>query len=295
MNRNPFKKDEINPIMSFLLLRYGELFLKGGNQYQFIRALCSNIKAITNHGAQINQGRLNMNYFDEHSLLQNIFGLVSYSIVQKVNSDLSTITQKATEMLESKKGTFRIDTKRSDKRFPTTSLDVNRHIGEHIETHTKLSFSLKDPQNILRIEINNTGTYLFFDENTYACHGGLPTGIEGRVGLLVEDELSALAGILIMRRGCGVYPIILESNQNPFIEEKTIAKLQKYSPSPVLLTKCTTYEEIDQFVKEKRLACLITSSTQLNPRTYSLSCVILHPLICESQEKITELKKKYLS
>lgn len=281
--------------MTHLLIRYGEVFLKGGNQYQFIRSICNNIKTITKHNATIAQGRINMDYFSEHHLLTHVFGLTSYSITHKVESDLTIITKKALDLFKEKTGSFRIDTKRSDKRFPTTSLEVNRHIGEHIEANTNLKFILKDADHTLHIEINTTGTYLFFDEDTHLCHGGLPSGIEGRVGLLVEDELSALAGILIMRRGCSVYPISLPSNTstpNPFIDN-TITQLSKYSPQPIILTTCPSYEEIDQFVKDKRLACLITSSTNLTPKTYSLSCVILHPLICETQEKITELQKKF--
>ena len=285
--------------MQLLLLRYGEIFLKGGNKYQFLKSLVSNIKAITHHNAKITQGRIIMEYFEDHHLLQNVFGLTSYSVCEKIETEVPIMITYAIKFLSFKSGTFRIDTKRSDKRFPITSVDLNRLIGEEVEKNTSLQFSLKDATNILHIEINTYGTFCFCDENTFSCHGGLPSGIEGRVGLLLEDELSELAGVCIMRRGCSVYPIYLNTSvsSTSFSRESiTLSQtkiLSRYSPSPIHITSLNSYSDIDNFIVEKKLSCLIVSSTNLTPRNYPLSCVILHPLVCESSQKIMELQNKY--
>src|SRR3989344_8605194 len=182
-----------------LMLRYGEIFLKGKNKGIFEHKLAENIAKITKSsgfpGLKVinSRGRLLLPYFAGHSCLRRVFGLVSYSPAVRVEKKIEKIQQKAVELLRGKKGTFRISTKRSDKSFPVPSPEFNRLVGEQVEKHTQLRFSSSAPEITLVIEINQEGAYLFFEN--IVCGGGLPTGVEGRVLLLVEDEASLLAGV----------------------------------------------------------------------------------------------------
>ena len=206
--------------MDTLLLRYGEIFLKGGNRRLFVRKLVDNISKIVGVKAKKLHNRLVLDYFQEHSKLKRVFGLVSYSLCLRTDKEVENIKKSALKLLKRKKGTFKVAVKRSDKRFPIKSPEMNVLVGQYIEENSRLEFSFKTPDNILGIEINEEGAYLFFE--TVKCHGGLPTGVEGEVKLLVEDDDSVLAGLMFMKRGCNIIPV--------GFKKRKIDLLQKYSP-----------------------------------------------------------------
>ena len=194
-----------------ILLRYGEIFLKGANKGIFEHKLTENIaKMLKKEGVsglkvRNSRGRMLLPYFPAHAALRRVYGLVSYSPAVHVEKNTEKIQQKAVELLRGKTGTFRISTKRSDKSFPVPSPEFNRLVGEQVEKHTKLRFSSAAPEITLVIEINQEGAYLFFE--SIACAGGLPAGVEGKVLLLVEGEASLLAGLLFLKRGCSIVPV----------------------------------------------------------------------------------------
>ncbi len=254
-----------------ILLRYGEIFLKGKNQYNFLRSLKNNIEIITaQKSVKIIQGRFLMPYFNTHSHLCSVFGLISYSPALRVEKDPIFIINAIIDLLKNKTGTFRIDTKRSDKRFTHSSLDFNKIVGEEIEAKTSLRFSFSDPQIIQHIEINEDGAYLFTE--IVPCHGGLPTGVEGRVGLIVENENSILAGLLFMKRGCDVFPIILQ-------ESVSTDLLQKYSPRKLYFNVICDPSKIDSFVQEHHLQALVDGATMETLTPSLFSTIVFHPLI----------------
>ena len=172
-----------------ILLRYGEIFLKGKNKGTFEQKLIENIREMVYRETKVvpkvqkSQGRMLVPYFSGHRVLQRVFGLTSYSPAVRVEKITEAIQHKAVELLRGKTGTFRISTKRSDKSFPVPSPEFNRLIGEQVEEYTKLRFSSAAPEITLVIEINQEGAYLFFE--SIACAGGLPAGVEGKVLLLV--------------------------------------------------------------------------------------------------------------
>ncbi len=274
--------------MRYLLIRYGEIFLKGKNQYQFLATLVRNIRSLTGYEAKCIQSRVIMDYFSDHIHLRRVFGLGSYSICEKVPQVREAICAKALEILSSRVGTFRVETKRSDKRFPLTSLETNRVVGEYIESNTTLTFSLKNPDVVLFIEINEAGAFLFTE--SFLCCGGLPVGCEGRVGVLLEDEYSTLAGVSVMRRGCGVFALTVGSSS-----KVDISLLQKFSPVHLQIYHFDNWLLVDDFMMENKLSSLVCSSQNLVVRSYPCSSVVLHPLVCETEMALHLLKEKYES
>src|SRR3989344_2867268 len=157
-----------------LLVRGGELFLKGKNYVLFEQRLKRNISTITKIELKkitSLRGRFILPFFEDHHLLKRVFGLVSYSQTIRVEAKIETILSCAVTLLRGKQGTFKVDAKRSDKRFPIQSPEVSRQVGRFIENNTSLSFQRENPDFILYVEINNDGAYLFLE--IIPCFGGL--------------------------------------------------------------------------------------------------------------------------
>jgi tRNA uracil 4-sulfurtransferase len=269
-----------------ILLRSGEIFLKGKNRNIFENKLISNIKKITKI-SQIKQlrSRYIVDYFDDHKKLKKVFGLTSYSLALSTNKELENIKKKSLEILKDKKCSFKIETKRSDKTFPIKSPDLNVLIGKHVEEHSSLKFDFKNPQITLTIEINQNGTYLF--TKAEKCFGGLPTGVEGKVILLVENPASVLAGLMFMKRGCSVIPVSFNEND--------ISLLQQFSPEKIDLKIVKDFNELEKFSSEKKIDVLVVGDNFENRKDYSVDLLIFRTLIAFSDKEIVENLEEFSS
>ena len=224
-----------------------------------------------------------MPYFPEHKALRRVFGLVSYSPAVRTEKNAEEIKRKAFELLRGRKGTFRVMTRRSDKTFPITSPEFNRMVGQYIEQETNLEFSLDSPEFLLEIEINQEGAYLFFE--TIPCGGGLPTGVEGKVLLLIENEASLLAGLLFMKRGCNIVPVAFA--------EKDISLLQAFSPAELKLHLIKDFSELEQLAAKKEISILVTGQVLGEEVKWKTSLTIMKPLVAYSKGQIQEQLNKY--
>ncbi|MDO8510859.1 MAG: THUMP domain-containing protein [Nanoarchaeota archaeon] len=277
-----------------ILLRYGEIFLKGGNKGIFERKLVENIaKILKNEGVsglkvRNSRGRMLMPYFPSHSALRRVFGLVSYSPAVHVEKDTAQIQAKVVQLLQGRKGTFKVSTKRSDKSFPITSPEFNRIVGEQVEKETGLRFSSSSPDVVLEIEINHEGAYLFSE--TVLCGGGLPTGVEGKVILLVENEASLLAGLLFMKRGCSVVPVAFEESRI-----SDVSLLQAFSPAELKLQVVKDFVELEGLAVKKEISILVTGQVLSEETKRKTNLTIMKPLIAYSKKQIEKQLKYYKS
>lgn len=270
--------------MDYLLLRYGEIFLKGGNIKQFERKLRENIREIAGI-KEIKQlrCRLILDYFDRHRLLRRVFGLVSYSPVDFVEKDLEKIKAKSLEMVRGLKGTFKVETQRSDKTFSIKSPELNILIGRFIEENSSLKFARDNPDHLLGIEINHQGVYLFTE--TVQCFGGLPTGVEGKAGLLVEDKNSLLAGLLMMKRGCDLVLVGFKKFE--------IDLLQRFSPTKLELKVVKDFSELEDFLAQKKISVLVSGQRFEDYQKLKTHLMILRPLVAFGKEEAKRLLKEY--
>lgn len=270
----------------YLLIRYGEIFLKGKNRPLFEKKLKENIHKITGfRKVRMLRGRFVGDYFAEHNKLKKVFGLVSYSPAVKVEKDLEKIKAKSLEMLEGKSGTFKILPKRSDKRFPLTSPELNVVLGRYIEEKTALKFEGINPQYNLGIEINQEGAYLFLE--VVPCFGGLPAGVEGRVAVLIEDEAGILAGLLLMKRGCDIFPVAFN--------EKDISLLQTFSPVELKLRIFKNVLEIEKFARENKMEVLVSGQVFDDYKKIDTTLTVFRPLIAHSKGDINSELEKFKS
>ncbi|PIN73537.1 hypothetical protein COV20_04920 [Candidatus Woesearchaeota archaeon CG10_big_fil_rev_8_21_14_0_10_45_16] len=260
-----------------VLLRYGEIFLKGKNRSVFERRLLNNIEKMTGQRPRNIRSRLLLPYFEEHHLLKRVFGLVSYSLAVKTQQDIEEIKQAAVQLLKGKTGSFRVETQRSDKRFPLKSPEINSLVGKYIEENSDLRFGLKSPQT-LNVEINQDGAFIFVDK--VVCSGGLPTGVEGKVVLFLEEEASLLAGLLFMKRGTDIVPVS--------VKDRDINLLQKFSPRPLLLHMIKDASEIEDLAVKEKANIVVSGQNFEKYGRYEFSLPAMRPLIAYGDEDIKE-------
>lgn len=211
--------------MGLVMVRYGELALKGGNQRAFLRRLRRNMRdCLKRHGIQgavsSVRGRVYVetDRVDEAvKALSRVFGIVSLSPVVSVSSQaepaatLEAIKGVALEMAikagvdETK--SFRVTAKRADKTFPIQSPEISRLVGEHVFSGTNGRIDLSKRADVtIGVDVRREGIRVFGE--TVPGPGGLPLGSGGRAVALISGGIdSPVAAWLLMKRGCGIIPV----------------------------------------------------------------------------------------
>jgi thiamine biosynthesis protein ThiI len=211
--------------MGLILLRYGEIALKGKNRKFFFRKLRRNVRrclqANAIEGKVWQEGQRIYLQTDELEpaveAVQRVFGLVSLSPVYEVPPNPEAIVQEGV-MVAQRAGldagrTFRVRARRADKSFPLISPQIERQVGEAIVLATGARPDLsKEAQVEIGVEVQ-PGRALIFGE-TIAGPGGLPLGSQGRVVALLSSGIdSPVAAWLMMKRGCSVIPVHFTTSQ----------------------------------------------------------------------------------
>lgn len=217
-----------------ILIRYGELGLKGKNIKTFLVKLQQNIqqslKEYPNIKVKRTQGRLIilLNGHQPDKIIEickGIFGIQSLSLAMKLENEEAQIKDAAIELLSREKGnkTFKVNTKRAYKDFPIDSMKMNRDLGAYIiQSLPNFTVDVHNPEIELRIEIRAEGTYIM-SEVVYGP-GGLPVGTAGKSLLLLSGGIdSPVAGYLMMKRGIELEMIHFHSP--PFTSERAKQKV----------------------------------------------------------------------
>ena len=217
-----------------ILIRYGEIFLKGNNRYYFESLLVKNIKtALAGFDYKFvkSQSRyyvedFNEDYADEIiTRLTKVFGIHSISPSVKVKTDLAEISRIATE-ISPKSGSFRVTVKRADKRINMRSMDIAAKIGGDMLMQSKgaLTVELFTPEFELNVDIRENGySYLFYDKIPGA--GGLPVGCSGNGMLLLSGGIdSPVAGYVMAKRGVKIFAVHYHSF--PYTSELALQKVK---------------------------------------------------------------------
>ena len=190
-----------------LLVRYGEVFLKGANRPQFLKQLVDNVKRAVRpiHGhVWMSDSRIYISDIEDMDdcvrRVRKVFGLYSVSPAIECEKDLDEIGRQCIEMMKNESGTFKVYGKRSDKRFPLNSLELGAELGGRIlESNPNLTVDIHKPEIHLHVEIRDM-CYICKDE--IMAVGGLPLGSGGRAALLLSGGIdSPVAGYQLMKRG----------------------------------------------------------------------------------------------
>ncbi len=221
-----------------LLCRYGELFLKSGNRHRFERTLADNVRAALAGvpGARVAQihGRLLVRVAADHAEaaaahLERTFGLVSFSVARQVGvaEDLAEITAAVVEaaraaIARERPQSFKIEARRSDKRFPVDSMAMAKLLGAAVQADTGLAVDVHTPALRLGVEVETDVAFVY--AGTRASPGGLPVGTAGNALLLLSGGIdSPVAGWLAAKRGLTLDAVYFHSP--PFIGEKSRDKV----------------------------------------------------------------------
>lgn len=200
-------------VYNHILVRFGELSTKGKNKRDFIQRLYVNVKHALASFSRLTyektHDRLYILLNGENAdavaaILQNVFGISSFSLAVRVPSAIDDIVASAKNIaLQDPAQTFKIVTRRSDKRFPMISDEVNRAVATEILKTTTKKVDVKHPQLRLQIEIHEADTYLMKDR--IAGSGGYPVGIGGKALVMLSGGIdSPVAAYLTMKRGVAV-------------------------------------------------------------------------------------------
>lgn len=204
-----------------ILIRYGEIFLKGKNRKFFEKALFQNIKdAILKFDAELVKvpGRLVVqSYKDEDELdlidrLSKVCGIFSFSPAICFETDLKTIEENAILLMKNLSGTFKVETNRADKTFELDSMQISAKIGGKILASNKnLKVDIKKPEHILSIDVReNKETFMY--EKVILGVGGMPVGTSGNGLLLLSGGIdSPVAGYMLAKRGVKVAAVHFHS------------------------------------------------------------------------------------
>ena len=220
-----------------ILCRFGELFLKAGNRKRFEETLYRNMRAAIRDvpGARVDpvHGRVLVHVSDEQSAedaalrLQRVFGLVSVSVATVVPADMAAMTQAAITIATRERDsagvkTFKIEARRTDKKFPQTSMEIGRDIGARVIDATGLRVDVHHPQLAVGVEVAVGRAFVYGSER--AAPGGLPVGISGRALLLLSGGIdSPVAAWLSAKRGLALDAVYFHSP--PYIGEKSRDKV----------------------------------------------------------------------
>ena len=205
-------------MQDLLLVRYGEIFLKGLNRPYFIRALVRKIRyAVRGMGADVHvhDGRIFVRGFSDLDTcidrVTRVFGVHSVSpAVEMPKEDFDAICDQAIEMTRDLKGTFKVNARRSDKRYPMNSPAINEEVGYRIlNANPNLKVDVHDPEYLLNIEIRDMA-YLYV--KVIPAVGGMPVGTNGNATLLLSGGIdSPVAGWMIAKRGVQINAVHFHS------------------------------------------------------------------------------------
>ena len=201
-----------------LLVRFGEIFLKGQNRPWFLRTLVRRIRYVVkelNGEVVLHDGRIFVSGFSDLDecieRVSKVFGVHSVCpAVEMPKEDFEAICAETVRMTEGLKGTFKVMARRSDKHYPMDSPAINEEIGYRILcAHPALKVDVHHPDHSINVEIRDKA-YLYV--RVIPAVGGMPVGTNGQATLLLSGGIdSPVAGWMIARRGVQINAVHFHS------------------------------------------------------------------------------------
>lgn len=233
-----------------VLIRYGEVALKGGNRHHFERILMRRIKEkvsdlmdpdikskggllimdITKEINDLNETKKNDFLGRLRSKLLSVFGIDSISFALITKPNLSYIIDAAPGFVEQLRqdraiDTFKVEAKRSDKSFPAKSPEIASKVGAGILKAVKnIGVDVHNPDLIVNVNVRNENAYIY--EDRIRGQGGLPLGACGKGLLLLSGGIdSPVAGFLMARRGMSISAV--HFNSYPYTSKRALDKVMR--------------------------------------------------------------------
>ena len=233
--------------MKSIVIHYQEIALKGKNRPWFVARLVRNLREATKdldvRDVRALQGRIELVLGDATSWeaardrVATVFGIGNFARAGRAPLDVDRIAAEILKDLGPENPpSFRLSARRSDKRFPLTSPQIEREIGGRIKEARGWHVDLSHPAFTIHVEALSRDAFYFFGKERGA--GGLPVGASGKVACLLSGGIdSPVAAWRMMRRGCRVvfvhfhsYPILSRASQEKARElARLLARYQYHS------------------------------------------------------------------
>ena len=250
-----------------IMVKYGEIALKGINKKTFEDMLQSNIKRrlkrIGQFGYERMQSTIYIEPLDEDSdvdeaveALGKVFGIGAIQKCAVYPKDIETVKahlgEYLSDALEGVK-TFKIEAKRADKTFPLTSPEIQQQLGDAVlDAFPHLGVDVHSPEITVRLEIRDNGAYLSAKRITGA--GGMPVGSSGKALLMLSGGIdSPAAGYMMAKRGLVVDCIHYISP--PYTSERALTKVRKLCEKMTeycgdIMFYCVPFTEIQEAIRD---------------------------------------------
>ncbi len=323
-----------------VLIRYGELTTKGKNRKDFIRQLDRNIRRTLKDYPDLKYERtydrmyIRLNGEDQQEIrrkLERVFGISSFSFTEKVPSDIEEIARTCLRIAEDnpEKHTFKIIARRHDKNFPMNSDAINRRCASDILKNTEHKVDVHQPELPIQIEVHKDYTYITSEKIPGA--GGYPTGINGKVLLLLSGGIdSPVAAYELMKRGLTVEAIHFaappytsenarqkvidlasmiseyQGSMNVHVINFTNLQLKIYEKAgdayAITLMRRMMFRIAERVAGDRNCLAIATGESigQVASQTLeSIACInsvvnipVIRPLICQDKNEIIDLARK---
>ena len=250
-----------------ILIKNGELALKGLNRNSFEDKLIKNIKQRINVLGEFefskSQSTIMVDPVDEDidlddavDMLSKVFGIAALSRACVCEKELGAIQQTACDYLEEQleeAKTFKVEAKRSDKKFPLKSPEICREVGGYILSRFhNLKVDVHNPDVVVTVEVREK--YAFVRGNNIKGAGGMPTGTSGRAGILISGGIdSPVAAYMMAKRGvelCAVHfaspPYTSELAEMKVLE--LLRRVAKYSG--VITTFVVPFTKLQEAIRD---------------------------------------------
>ena len=234
------------------IAHYHELALKGRNRSILVRQLVNNIRRATSDlpviGVDSLPGRIRLRFANGTDVtplwqrlqprLSAVFGIANFSLALSSpidsHGDLGKLKEAIGQAIQAQQfQSFRVTTKRGDKRFPKTSMDVSREVGGYIQELTGCRVDLTNPDLTIYLELLFESAFASFAK--MPGPGGLTLGMSGKTVCLLSGGIdSPVAAYRMMKRGC--HQIFVHFHSHPFVSRASQEKAED------LATHLTQYQ-----------------------------------------------------
>lgn len=260
-----------------ILLKMGEVVLKGLNRKSFedmlMKTVRRRLKAIGEFDVRSQQSTIYVVPQNEEADLDaaeeavsKIFGFVGYARSVVCDKDIDSIGKHAAAYLANELSgvkTFKVESKRSDKKFPLKSPEISNLVGGHIlEAYPHIKVDVHNPEVTVRVEVREQGAYVHVDNKEGA--GGIPVGSGGRAAILISGGLdSPVAAWQMAKRGVELTAIHFASPPytSELAHQKVVNLLEKVAEYSGRMTMITV--ELTKLQEEIRDKCPEELSTVL--------------------------------
>ena len=204
-----------------ILCKLGEIVLKGLNRRTFEQKLLSNLRhslyGVGEYRVWYSQSTVYIEGADENADMdaafeaaRKVFGIIKLSRAAECEKDKDAITALAKEYLRGEltaAKSFKVESKRSDKRFPMTSIELSQYVGGELsEAYPHLKVEMREPELVVHLEVRETAAYVHASPVDGA--GGMPVGSNGvAVSLLSGGIDSPVSSYMIAKRGVRLVPV----------------------------------------------------------------------------------------